>query len=154
MRLRQKQFPNEVRRHSFLDPWKYRKSITSSRHFIFLACIFRSNRATTCKLARTRYYRKNVTIMDIIFLVCFSRSYETLKSKAPKKRIPKKRKKATLNISEFESSPKEKDVWYIYCRKFYFKDGSLTFCHLWSHNSCAGTDSENDEPVFSSELCQ
>ena len=77
------------------------------------------------------------------------------KSKEIKNKVSKEKKNKT-NMSD--SDPEEEDAECLYCNEFYSKSAegwvACNLCHLWTHNSCAGIDSDDDETVFACELCQ
>ncbi|KAK4880941.1 hypothetical protein RN001_004260 [Aquatica leii] len=59
---------------------------------------------------------------------------------------------------ESEESSEDEDAICLYCLDLYSKSTegwcSCSICEKWAHLSCAGLDSDDDESVLISELCQ
>lgn len=70
-----------------------------------------------------------------------------------KKSKVKKTKKA-----ESDSEDENSDADCLYCGDFYSNSTegwiSCSGCHKWAHNSCAGTEEEDDEAILICEHCQ
>ena len=85
-----------------------------------------------------------------------SKEVESMKTtrKIKKNRIQKK----TEEITEEFSSSESDDTACLYCSDFYSTSNegwiACVKCKRWSHNSCAGIDSEDDETVLICEYCK
>jgi transposase-like protein len=85
-------------------------------------------------------------------------SLEKTAKKATKKSVQKKRKRTAKEDSDDSSNGDSSDCECLYCQHLYSNSTegwiSCSVCHKWAHNSCAGTESEDDEAIHVCKFCE